>query len=186
MNIREILERNPVIPALKNDDNLKEAIESSSEIVFLIMANLMNVKDIVTALKKAGKLVFVHVDMIEGLSSSNYGVEYLIKIIEPDGIITTKHNMVTFARKNNIAVIQRYFILDSFSFKNTISHIRENKPDAIEILPGLMPKIIKRICKLVNVPVITGGLIVDKEDIMNALKAGAEGISTTKMELWSI
>ena len=89
-------------------------------------------------------------------------------------------------RSNNIAVIQRYFILDSFSFKNTISHIRENKPDAIEILPGLMPKIIKRICKLVNVPVITGGLIVDKEDIMNALKAGAEGISTTKMELWSI
>lgn len=186
MNIREILERNPVIPALKNNDNLKEAIESSSEIVFLIMANLMNVKDIVTELKKAGKLVFVHVDMVEGLSASNYGVEYLIKTIEPDGIITTKHNMVTFARKNNIAVIQRYFILDSFSFKNTISHIRENKPDAIEILPGLMPKIIKRICKLVNVPVITGGLIVDKEDIMNALKAGAEGISTTKMELWSI
>lgn len=186
MNIREILERNPVIPALKNDDNLKEAIESSSEIVFLIMANLMNVKDIVTELKKAGKLVFVHVDMIEGLSSSNYGVEYLIKAIEPDGIITTKHNMVNFARKNNIAVIQRYFILDSFSFKNTISHIRENKPDAIEILPGLMPKIIKRICKLVNVPVITGGLIDDKEDIMNALKAGAEGVSTTKMELWSI
>ena len=186
MNIREILERNPVIPALKNDDNLKEAIESSSEIVFLIMANLMNVKDIVTELKKAGKLVFVHVDMIEGLSSSNYGVEYLIKAIEPDGIITTKHNMVKFARKNNIAVIQRYFILDSFSFKNTISYIRENKPDAIEILPGLMPKIIKRICKLVNVPVITGGLIDDKEDIMNALKAGAEGVSTTKMELWSI
>ncbi len=29
MNIREILERNPVIPALKNDDNLKEAIEST-------------------------------------------------------------------------------------------------------------------------------------------------------------
>lgn len=186
MNIREILERNPVIPALKNNDNLKEAIESSSEIVFLIMANLMNVKDIVTELKKAGKLVFVHIDMVEGLSSSNYGVEYLVKTIEPDGIITTKHNMVTFARKNNIAVIQRYFILDSFSFKNTISHIRENKPDAIEILPGLMPKIIKRICKLVNVPVITGGLIEDKEDIMNALKAGAEGISTTKMELWSI
>ncbi len=133
MNIREILERNPVIPALQNDDNLKEAIESSSEIVFLIMANLINVKDIVTELKKAGKLVFVHVDMIEGLSSSNYGVEYLIKIIEPDGIITTKHNMVTFARKNNIAVIQRYFILDSFSFKNTISQylIKIIEPDGI-------------------------------------------------------
>lgn len=186
MNIREILERNPIIPAIKNEEGLEEAIKSGSEIVFIIMANLMNVKDLVSKLKNNGKIVFVHVDMVEGLSSSNYGVEYLLKTIEPDGIITTKHNMVTFARKNNIAVIQRYFILDSFSFKNTILHIRENKPDAIEILPGLMPKIIKRICNLVNLPVITGGLIEDKEDIMNALKAGAEGVSTTKKEIWSI
>lgn len=186
MNIREILERNPIIPALKNEENIEEAIKSGSEIVFIIMSNLMNIKDIVSRLKNEGKIVFVHADMVEGLSSSNYGVEFLVNTIRPDGIITTKHNMVSFARKNNIAVIQRYFILDSFSFKNTISHIRENKPDAIEILPGLMPKIIKRICNLVNLPVITGGLVEDKEDVMNALKAGAEGVSTTKIEIWSM
>lgn len=186
MNIREILERNPIIPALKNDQDLKEALESGSEIVFIIMANLMNIEDIVSKLKKEGKIVFVHADMIEGLSSSNYGVEYLVNHIDLDGIITTKHNMVAFAKKKNIPVIQRYFILDSFSFKNTVMHIRENKPDAVEILPGLMPKIIKRICNLVNLPVITGGLIDEKEDVMNALRAGAEGISTTKKELWQI
>ena len=186
MNIREILERNPIIPALKNDQDLKEALESGSEIVFIIMANLMNIESIVSRLKNEGKIVFVHADMIEGLSSSNYGVEYLINHVDLDGIITTKHNMVAFAKKKNIPVIQRYFILDSFSFKNTIAHIRENKPDAVEILPGLMPKVIKRICNLVNLPVITGGLIEDKEDIMNALRAGAEGISTTKKELWQI
>lgn len=186
MNIREILERNPIIPALKNEENIEEAIKSGSEIVFIIMSNLMNIKDIVSRLKSEGKIVFVHADMVEGLSSSNYGIEFLINTIRPDGIITTKHNMVSFARKNNISVIQRYFILDSFSFKNTIAHIRENKPDAIEILPGLMPKIIKRICNLVNLPVITGGLIEDKEDVMNALKSGAEGVSTTKVEIWSM
>ena len=54
----------------------------------------------------------------------------------------------------------------------------------MEILPGVMPKIIKRICNLVNVPVITGGLIDEKEDIINALRAGAEGVSTTDKKLW--
>lgn len=184
MNIKEVLERNPIIPAIKNDLYLDEALESGSEIVFVIISNLINVKGIVDKLKEAGKMVFVHVDMIDGLSSSNYGVEYLKTHTELDGIITTKHNIVSFAKKNGICVIQRFFILDSFSLKNTITHIRENKPDAVEILPGVMPKIIKRICNLVNTPVITGGLIDEKEDIINALGAGAEGISTTAKELW--
>lgn len=186
MNIKEILERNPVIPALKNDENIDKALESGSEIVFVIMSNLLNVGEISSKLKKAGKIVFVHVDMVDGLSSSNYGVEYLLEYANFDGIITTKHNIVSFANKRGIPVIQRFFILDSFSFKNTILHIRENKPDAVEILPGVMPKIIKRICNLINIPVITGGLIDDKDDVINALAVGAEGISTTKSELWQI
>lgn len=184
MDIKEILERNPVIPAIKNELYLDEAIESGSEIVFVIMSNLLNIKEIVKKLKEAGKIVFVHVDMIEGLSSSNYGVEYVKNHTELDGIITTKHNIVGFAKKSGICVIQRFFILDSFSFKNTIAHIRDNKPDAVEILPGVMPKIIKRICNLVNVPVITGGLIDEKEDIISALNGGAEGVSTTANNLW--
>ena len=36
----------------------------------------------------------------------------------------------------------------------------------------------------VSVPVIAGGLISDKEDIIAALDAGAASISTTKEELW--
>lgn len=184
MEIREILERNPIIPAIKNEDGLNEVLESSSEIIFVIMSNLINIQGIVKKLKEAKKIVFVHIDMIEGLSSSSYGVEYFISHIKADGIITTKHNVVAFAKKRNVSVIQRFFVLDSFSFKNTIMHIRENKPDAVEVLPGVMPKIIKRICNLVNIPVITGGLIDEKEDIINALRAGAEGISTTDKKLW--
>ena len=185
-NIREILERNPIIPALKNNNYLDEAIKSSSEIVFVIMANILNIKEIVKKLKEAQKIVYVHVDMIDGLSSSNNGVEYLMKEIKPDGIITTKHNIVAFANKNGIKVIQRFFVLDSFSLENTISHIKENKPSAVEILPGLMPKIIKKINASIRIPVITGGLVDEKEDIINALTSGAVGISTTCKNIWEI
>ena len=66
-NIKEILERNPIIPALKNDTYLEDAIKSSSEIVFVIMANILNLKEIVNRLKMAGKIVYVHVDMVDGL-----------------------------------------------------------------------------------------------------------------------
>lgn len=185
-SIEEILERNPVIPAIKNDIHLDEAIESSSEIVFIIMANILSIKEIVNKLKAAQKIVYVHVDMIEGISSSSSGVEFLMKEINPDGIITTKHNIVSFANKNGIRVIQRFFILDSFSLNNTISNIKENKPSAVEILPGIMPKVVKKISSSVKVPIIAGGLIDNKEDIINALGAGAIGVSTTSKNLWEI
>ena len=168
LKLRELLERNPVIPAIKNDTYLEEAKNSSSEVVFVIMANLININDIVSELKKAGKIVFVHMDMIEGLSSSTYGVEYIIENSGLDGMITTKHSIVSIANKNNIPVIQRFFILDSFSFKNTLVHIRENKPSAVEILPGIMPKIISRIEKAVSIPIIAGGLI-DKKKMLSML-----------------
>lgn len=56
----------------------------------------------------------------------------------------------------------------------------------MEVLPGLMPKILKKICKTSRVPVIAGGLISDKEDVMGALGAGAAAVSTTNQEVWEL
>ena len=53
-------------------------------------------------------------------------------------------------------------------------------------MPGLMPKIIKKISSQTNIPIITGGLIKEKEDIINAINAGALSVSTTEVELWDI
>ena len=47
-----------------------------------------------------------------------------------------------------------------------------------------MPKIIRKVERGVSVPIIAGGLIDEKDDVINALKAGAVGISTTDKSLW--
>lgn len=186
MHLLRILEKTPVIPSIKNDNYLEEALASESEIIFIVMSNLLNIEKIVESLKKANKKVFIHVDMIDGLSSSNYGVEYIVEKTKPYGIITTKHNIVAFANKVKLPVIQRFFILDSFSLEKTLIHIEENKPSAVEILPGLMPKILSILSKKIEIPLITGGLIENKEDILNALSAGACAVSTTSKEIWNI
>ena len=58
-------------------------------------------------------------------------------------------------------------------------------PDVIEILPGVMPKIIRRLAASVRVPIVAGGLISDKEDIVGALAAGALAVSSTNAALWN-
>lgn len=58
------------------------------------------------------------------------------------------------------------------------------KPDFIEVLPGLMPKVIQKICRTSRTPIIAGGLITDKEAVMGALNAGAIAVSTTHQDVW--
>ncbi len=47
-----------------------------------------------------------------------------------------------------------------------------------------MPKVIKRFRNLLDVPIIVGGLIADKEDVLAALSAGAISISATNQAVW--
>ena len=59
-------------------------------------------------------------------------------------------------------------------------------PDMVELMPAAMPHVIKKICGVLEFPVIAGGLIESKEDIMDVLNAGALGVSTGRQELWKL
>ena len=56
----------------------------------------------------------------------------------------------------------------------------------VEIMPGIVPKALKEIRSYTRTPIIAGGLISDKKDIMAAFEAGADAISTTRNELWFV
>ena len=59
-------------------------------------------------------------------------------------------------------------MIDSLSKENMKNHLVE-ECDAVEILPGLLFKIIKELSVSLNKPLIAGGLISDKEDVMETL-----------------
>ena len=59
-------------------------------------------------------------------------------------------------------------------------------PDAIEIMPGIMPKITKKLSSVISVPIIMGGLISEEEDVKKAIESGALGVSTSCSPLWEL
>ena len=70
------------------------------------------------------------------------------------------------------------------AYENIEKQLNAVRPDIVEILPGAMPKVIRKVCRKVRQPVIASGLISDKEDIMVALAAGAIAVSSTNQEVW--
>ena len=181
---RIILEDCPVIAAVKDETGLKECLYSESQIIFLLFGDICSVGRYVEIAKSAGKMVFVHMDLINGLGNKEVAVDFIREHTGVDGIISTKPQLVKPAKELGLFGILRIFVIDSMAFGNIEKQCASLVPDAVEILPGLMPKIIKKLCSTVNVPIIAGGLISDKEDVMNALNAGAVAISVTNQRVW--
>lgn len=184
------IESNPIIAAVKDDEGLEVALTEDIEIIFVLYGDICSIPTIVDKIKKAGKVAMVHVDLITGLNNSkDVCLDFIKNNTKADGIITTKSNLIQHARKLELNTVLRYFILDSLALQNIEKQARSPgiKPDIIEFLPGIvLPKMIKRINKVSRVPIIAGGLIADKEDVMNALDAGALAISTTNHDVWEL
>jgi len=183
---KEALEDSPIIVAIKDDKGLQTCITSDSRVIFILYGDILTIPDIVAAVKEAGKLAMVHIDLISGLSSKEITVDFLKKYTKADGIITTKPNLIKHAKELGFYTILRVFLLDSMAYENIERQAKAAKPDVIEVLPALMPKIVSKVCKLSSVPVIAGGLVSEKEDVMTLLQAGAISISSTNEDVWFI
>ena len=178
-------DESPIIAAVKTAEELTRAIDSDVETVFLLHATLSTLSRRIELARRAGKRLFIHMDLVEGLSKDAAGVEFLASM-KPDGLISTRSGCIHAAREAGITCIQRFFMVDSRSVSTALESIRQTRPDMIELLPGIAYKTITRMAAETDVPVIAGGLIETKEEIFKALSAGAAAISTGARELWKM
>ena len=180
----EALEDSPIIAAIKDEAGLKKCVTSDSRVIFILYGDILTIPDIVATVKASGKIAMVHIDLITGLSSKEITVDFLKKYTQADGIITTKPNLIKRAKELGFYTILRLFLIDSMAYENIDRQVKVAKPDVIEVLPALMPKIVAKVCKLSPIPVIAGGLVSDKADVMTLLQSGVIFISSTNEKIW--
>ncbi|MEK3888327.1 glycerol-3-phosphate responsive antiterminator [Bacillus sp. FSL K6-3431] len=175
-----------IIPSVQNETDLEKAIQSKSSIVFILTGNLINMESYLNQLKKANKYTYIHMDFIEGLSNTKSAIKYIANVWKPTGIITTKASMIKYAKAEKLKTIQRIFLIDHSAVLKGIESSKACSPDAVEVLPGLMPTVIDQLSQKLELPIIVGGLISNKQDILSAIQAGALAVSSGSPELWSL
>ena len=179
----ECLEDNPIIAAV-HDNLFEEALKSPANIIFLLGGNLINIAEKISVAKNMNKKIFIHIDLTEGIGKDKIGIEYLSRI-GADGIISTRANLIRIAKEFGLLTVQRFFAYDSQGIENINEVIYNSSPDIVEIMPGVIGKIIERFSGG-GIPLIAGGLIENKAEITSAINKGAFAISTGKKELWYI
>lgn len=177
---------NYVIPVLREMKQFEKLLHSQHEIIIFLETRLSQLKDLVDVAHKHNKKVFVHADLVQGLKSDEYGMEYLIRNIKVDGIISTRGKTISFVKKHNVIGILRLFALDSHALDHNLSMCQRVQPDYIEVLPGIVPQILTEVHERTGIPVIAGGLIRTKEDVALAFQNGAKAVSTSDPELWNL
>lgn len=185
MNPNRLFEDNPIIAAVKNDEELAMALESDVQIIFVLFGDILSIQDISKRIDKKDKVGIVHFDLVEGLAAKEAGLRFLKAFTSFKGVISTKPQIVKYAKQEGFYAIQRVFIFDTLSLNNASRHLGTDC-DAIEILPGVIPKVIEKLAKKSKKPIVAGGLIESKEEVITALNSGATCVSTTKKEIWDM
>ena len=179
----ERLENCPVISAIR-EDGFDEALDSPSEVIFMLGCNILTVGDLVKKAHGQGKLILVHIDLADGIGKDKAGIQYLTKC-GVDGIISTRSHLIRAAKELGLITVQRFFALDSQGVDSIGDVLNTSLPTLVEIMPGVAGKVINRFSGG-KIPVIAGGLIETKSEVMEALSQGALAVSTGKKELWYI
>ena len=174
---------NKIIAAVRNGKEILKAAQSEVKIVFDLSPDILTVKEHADILHKAGKKFFIHIDLAEGIGKDRSGIIYA-KSAGVDGIISTRSVIIKTAREEGLFTVQRFFIVDSHSIDTTVEALKSSKAQMIEIMPGIVVKVVKELKKTIDVPIIAGGLIETEDEAIEAIKCGASAVSTGKNNLW--
>ena len=184
MRVSELIDRLeccPVIAAVR-ENKWEAALASPAEVLFHLEASLLTVKERAQQAHKAEKVLFVHLDLADGIGKDKVGLQYLADC-GVDGIISTRGQIIRTAKELGLLTVQRFFALDSQGMDSIQEMLRSTNPHLMEIMPGVIPKAIQRFAAG-SIPVIAGGLIETKQEVTAALGIGATAISTGCRELW--
>ena len=184
--LMDAIQETPVIAAVKDDAGLCNALTNENiRVVFVLYGDICNIASIVRRIHEAGRFAAVHVDLIAGLAGKEVAVDFIRSTTEADGIISTRQSFIRRAKELGLAAILRVFLLDSIAhgklWMRFLKSAGLSGPAARHhAQPGAGA------CATAKVPVLTGGLIADKEDVMAALESGATAISTTNQAVWDM
>lgn len=173
-----------VLPAVHKLKDVEAVLASPFSYMVLLGGHLGQLKNIVDLANQHGKKVLLHADLIDGLKNDEYAAEFLCQSIRPAGIISTRSSVIGRTKQNGLIAIQRLFLIDSDALERSYTVLDKNRPDFIEVLPGVIPDIISEVKQRSGIPIIAGGLIRTQEHVKQAIEAGASAITTSRKELW--
>lgn len=175
-----------MVAAVKDPKQLELAIKYKDRLsaVLLMTGTILTVKRYVDFIHKEGLPVILHVEKIGGLNMDRDGIEFIKRTVQPTAIVTTRNGVIKKAKSTGLFVIQRIFLIDTEVYNQLIEKPELIQSDIIEIMPCRAPDFLEKLTQVCPVPVLTGGLLTQREHANQALDHGALAVTTSNSDMW--
>jgi len=176
-----------VIPACRTEADFACALRlTDTPSLIMLFGDINTLPDLLRRAEAAGKLLLIHLDLLDGVGRDRAGIVFLSKL-GVKGLVTTKPQLGKMAQQEGMRVIQRMFLLDSESLRTGVHMLKGFRPDAIEALPASTPaSVLMELKAATDVPILAGGLVRSQQDLQQAVANGACAVSTSQRELWTL
>ncbi len=179
----------PIIGALRGT-NVRDLTEEDLRlcpVYFFLEGDIFEARKVLELADEHASF-FLHVDLFGGIAPDESGFLLLRELFpRVQGIISTRARTLALAQRMGFTTIFRLFCIDSESLRTGLKVVQEIKPDAVEVLPGI---VFPQICEYLPLrefpPVICGGFIRRRREVRSILKSGALAVSTSAKELWKM
>lgn len=175
-----------ILPAARSIKDFETLMECPYQYIILLDCHVAQLRALIQLANRHDKKVLLHVDLIQGLRNDEHAAEFLCQQIKPAGLISTRTQVVHVAKKKKLIGIQRIFLLDTHALETSYRLLETSRPDYIEVLPGIIPHMIREVHERTGIPVLAGGLIRTREEAEQALSAGAIAVTTSNRSIWKI
>ncbi len=175
----------PCCAAVTTEARFETALASKVAIVVILRADGLELKPVVRRVHAAGKLVAVHLDLIDGVRADRAGVSWLGRA-GVDAIISSHGQLMPAIRREGIVAIHRLLLIRRSLLGTALAAIGKSKADIVEVLPGVILPEVAGMLPGLDMPLLAGGFIRTVDDARAALAAGAIGVTTSSDELWGV
>lgn len=181
-----LYQRHPIVAVVRHQVGWREALASPVSIIALRAGTLLDLPLYARQAKAAGKALFIYPELIEGLGRDTAAIEYLARVVDPSGIVSTKRQILQKAASLGLQTIYQIFMIDTQAFETGVKNAQHLDCDAVEVMPGALPNVVRDVCRLVGKPVVCAGLVRSAREVEELFQAGASAVATSSKTLWSL
>ncbi|WP_026004593.1 glycerol-3-phosphate responsive antiterminator [Streptomyces sp. AA1529] len=175
----------PVVASVVGVQHLKDFLTAPAAVCILASVSVGRLPQVVPALGRAGKTVFVNVDSSPGLAQDRGALEFL-KHMGAAGVVSTRLSLVEKGRPLGLLTMQKVFVTDRSNLNRSLDAVARGLPDLVEVMPAPIVARMEPAALRAMSPHVAAGFVQSPQDVAAALELGAVAAATSDPRMWHL
>ncbi|MFE6102117.1 glycerol-3-phosphate responsive antiterminator [Streptomyces laurentii] len=175
----------PVVASVVGTPPLRDFLTAPARVCIVASLAVGQLPQVVPALGRAGKTVFVNVDSSPGLAQDRGALEF-IKALGAHGVVSTRLSLIEKGRPLGLLTMMKVFVTDRSNLRRSTDAISRGAPDLVEIMPAPIVARMSAAAQRAMSPSVAAGFVETPADVALALALGSVAAATSDPRLWHL